>query len=279
MPSAQALVSRFERPLSQIIDAALAGSAEAVRRLGGPGSFPATAPDCPPALMLKAVRAAALEIDDVVTPARYDAWHADYIARRRKRGDTWSVLPSAHSIANQFGSWGQALADAGLAPTAVDAGLAQRGKKKAPPAHETLDRCIDATGVLPTRSYVERWCQRMDIPLGGEMHDWPQVVRKLRDLRSHAGKWTPSEATPPRRCPDFPAQLTPAVPARATCGVKWTREKVLEGLVIYGREYLRGARPTQRHYRAAAKGDPRLAAPSTLSRFGRIQDLFAEAGL
>ena len=54
---------------------------------------------------------------------------------------------------------------------------------------------------------------------------------------------------------------------------------MLEGLVIYGREYLRGARPTQRHYRAAAKGDPRLAAPSTLSRFGRIQDLFAEAGL
>lgn len=279
VPTAQALVKRFGRPLHSLIDLALTETNERGIRLG-PDHESRAHRDLPPELIFKALRACVVATGQVPLAYDWDAWAKAENHRRERAGLTPLPLPHSKFILDRFGGWGAALVAAGVIEDAATLPTPHTwNRKTARPAAESISECIDATGILPTRRWFIEWCQRMDIPVGGDLQPWGEAVAACRELRRAAGKTTPATATRPKDAPPMPDQVTSDAPRRRTFGTRWTREECIAALARYGQEYLKGKPATQRHYRACAKGDPDLPSPSTLQKHGLFQDLCTEAGL
>ncbi len=279
VPTAQALVKRFGRPLHSLIDLALTETNERGVRLG-PDHDSRVHSNTPPELIFKALRACVLATGQVPLAYDWDAWTATENRRRERAGLTPLPLPHSRFILDRFDTWGAALVAAGVIEDAATLPTPQSwDRKTARPVPESISECIDATGILPTRRWFMEWCQRMDIPVGADLKSWGKAVDACRELRRAAGKTTPATATSPKDAPPLPDQVTSDAPRRRAFGTRWTREECIAALARYGREHLNGKPPTQRHYRACAKGDSDLPSPSTLQKHGLFQDLCTEAGL
>lgn len=276
-PSAQGLVKRFGMPLSRVIDMALEPAETRMVLIAGDGSQ-LVATDLPTELMLKAVRAAQLQLGTTPGAFEYDNWVERHIATRRRSGLLAYQLPRSVTIISRLGSWETALRDAGILTPEDAAPNWRADRAAAPSAVETLDRCIEETGVLPARAYFIKWCRRRDIPVGRELLEWSALVDAVRLARTDRGASTPARATMTRKSPPLPDEEECADRRRALRDY-WTRERCLEALRRYRDTYLRGKPARQRHYRDCAKRDSKLPSCSTLQRHGKFQDLCREAGL
>jgi hypothetical protein len=281
VPSAQAICKRLKRSWAETVILAL-GPIAARMGQGQIRRDRQVDRDYPSAVIFAALKASAYSIGRLPSAQDYDAWAAAHAAGRERRGVTPNPLPHSTTIAKRFGDWADALVAAGIIESKDEAATGQppRGSH---PVIEIIDEFIDQVGILPTRRYFEQWCSRMDVPVGGDVRKWKQALAATRDRRSRAGKTTPGVITAAKDAPPLPAQV-----ARTKRGTKavvvWTKETILDALRYYGREYLKGAAPTQRHYGSCATGDPRLPAKSTLTARGKalgfgFQDWCREAGL
>jgi hypothetical protein len=102
-PSAQGLVKRFGMPLSRVIDMALEPAETRMVRIAGDGSQ-LVATDLPTDLMLKAVRAAQLQLGTTLGAFEYDNWVERHIATRRRRdpgGDRAGQAQSRQALGNK----------------------------------------------------------------------------------------------------------------------------------------------------------------------------------
>jgi hypothetical protein len=271
LPTAQGLCKRLGvARFSDVIRLALLPASER----GGRGALaPAeqVSPEFPADLMARVLQAAAFGLGHPPASAyEYDAWVAAERTRRARARLLANPLPDSSTILGRFADWPGALAAAGLE--------AEPGPRS-PRAANTLDAFIDEMGFLPANSYFERWCARRDIPLGRDSRVWADVVAACRAERTARGKWTPEALTPTRNSPPLPAPAAGRRPSgrRAT---EWSEERILAALRRYGQLHLNGAKPTQRHYRACAKGDPELPSPSTITAHGmKFQEACQKAGI
>jgi len=167
-PTAQGLVKRFGMPFARVIDMALEPAETRMVLVAGDGSQ-LIATDMPTELMLKAVRAAHLQLGTTPGAFEYDNWVERHLAKRRRSGLLAHQLPRSVTIISRLGSWEIALRDSCILAPEDAAPNWRVDRATAPSAVETLDRCIEETGVLPTRAYFIEWCRRRDIPVGREL--------------------------------------------------------------------------------------------------------------
>ena len=277
-PTAQGLEKRFDRRLSQIIRAALGDRRDIGHELGSTGPRDDyISREITEEQLVHPIKGAAFALDEIPTEHGYDVWVQDWMRKRERRGLLANPLPSSNTIIERIGSWPEALVLAGLIRRASDLAPMRRVRKRSEPAEVILDRCIDETGVLPSRRWFEEWCKRTDTSLGSDYKPWGATVERTRARRRAAGKRTPASETSFPQCPALPPQRSTIKRASR----RWTDDEILDALrTVYGPEYLKGATPTQRHYMDASSGDDRLPSPTTIKkRFGPIQDAFRAAGL
>jgi len=223
---------------------------------------------------LRVLRSAAAELGHPPTAVAYDA----LVRRLEAESLRWRRaaplrLPRSTLVLQRFDTWESALAIAGLvaSPRSMPSRV-----KPVPSLVDTLDRCIDATGVLPVSQYVLAWAACVDIPVGRRATSWASVVKAVRAQRSARGVATPDAPTAARDCPPLPAPVR----RRRRCTFRHTRQDVLESLRQYAAQNLRDGRPPRRRdYLAAAQRDPLLLAASVLQRHGGFQTLCREAGI
>jgi hypothetical protein len=276
-PSAQALSKRFGMPLASVIEIALAPAHNRVAEIGADKSAQVS-DEMPTDLMLKALCAAHRDLGTIPGAYEYDTWADHFLSGRRRAGLLAFWLPHSVTITSRLGSWDHALRQAGLLAPEAEMPRWPAHAPTAPSVLESLDACIEEIGVLPGMSYFLEWCRRKDIPVGGNLTPWRNIVECVRVLRAARGASTPGRAVPARWAPALPKQTAIKKRGRARREY-WTRDACLEALVYYGKTYLKGQEPRQRHYRARAKGNENLPSPSTLQKQGRFQDLCREAGL
>lgn len=287
VPSAQAVCKRLKRSWREVVPLALGAVSDrqgrGKRGRGNKRRSNDVERDFPDELIHVALQACAFALDHVPSPHEFDAWASAQAAQRERRGMLANPLPHSSTIISRLGDWPAALVAAGIVERAeqVDHHAGLRVKR---PVAETLDDFIDEVGILPTRHYFEDWCRRKDIPVGRDARDWKAAVAAVRTRRAAAGKATPAEMTMPKDAPPLPDPVPRA--NRGTKGtIQWDKDRILDALRYYQRTYLTDGRaPTQKHYLACAKGDPKLPASSTLTRKGEalgwgFQDWCRAAGL
>ncbi len=284
-PSAQALSRKFGCPLSLILEAALGDHDDANKVIHhGAGGWVQTAEGLPNDQVVWALRAAAFAIKRPPTSTEYDEWTREWDHARGALGAFIVPTPSAATMIARFGDWSAALEAAGAIESASEYRKLARRRSTADPCEQILDRCIDATGILPSRRYLEEWAKRSGVPVGKDLKPYGEAVKKCRALRDAAGKWTPAATTRADLAPPLPAQVTEDKNMRRRSGghqTYWTRERILAALRDeYGAKHLDGRQPTDGHYRALARGRRELPSAETVRHaFGTIQSAFGAAGL
>lgn len=285
-PTARGLKKRYRRPLSDLIAASL-GDPEDVNEVLGRGRSDGRAhaqEGLTREQLLLSVKAAGFQMGEAPTPESYDQWAIDWAVERQRMGAFESALPRSVTLLAEFGDWPAVLAAAGVIPSAQAFRANRLSRREADPAEEILDRCIDETGILPVRRYFEDWTRRKGIPLGRDLKPWGATVERCRALRQAAGKTTPAASTPENQSPSLPSQVPSAQNQRRRSGglkVYWTRELMLDALrTVYGPRHLRGARPTEDHYKTARGRSRDLPTLPTLKKmFGTLQNACREAGI
>jgi hypothetical protein len=220
-------------------------------------------------LSIRALRAVAHVVEHSPSQLEYHE-----TARLMEQSRRWGrrprlPVPGLAFVVETWSGWDKALAAAGLVPVV-------RQRREAPsPAVETLSRCVDATGIVPTRRWFLQWCQRLDIPLGRDNVPWRDLVVRVRELRAEQGLPTPPRATSAKASPRLPTAVAPR--RRAT---PVTLERVIWSLQRYDRLYLKpGQLPRQKDYMMAAKVDGHLVWPHFALRFGTFHELCRKAGI
>ncbi|MHB8719251.1 MAG: hypothetical protein ACYDAC_10230 [Candidatus Dormibacteria bacterium] len=192
--------------------------------------------------------------------------------RRRRHATSQLDVPRSGRVLAAFGSWDAAVATAGLPACPVPT------RATAPPWEDTLDLCIETTGGLPSRRYLERWCVANDVPQGRPQRLWSETVELVRERRALRGLATPAEVTLTNQDPVSRALPASDRPRRGV--VAHTRQAALQSLRLYGERYLApGRAPRQKHYTSVAACDPELIGASTIGKWGRFQDMCRLAGI
>lgn len=282
VPTADAIRQRLGRPWEQVLRVALAAPEDRGRGFGqGQGHDDGDEFAGPDALGLAAVRSTALEAGGLPSMDAYDLLLARRNRQRERQGLAPLALPGAQTLINRHGSWKGALKAAGLEVEGTATQAAAREESRFRPAEEILSELIDLIGVLPGRGYLERFCTAWDIPLSSKeiKNHFDDVVERARALRASAGKWTPQERTPPRRCPSIPTPPPQSGPRRRRAR-RHSLENVLESLRRYGERHLEARQlPTERHYRACREIDAELLSLHSFPTTLLFQELCREAGL
>jgi hypothetical protein len=220
---------------------------------------------------VRTLKAVAARIERIPTPFEYD-YEVRAIELEGQPRKAWKPLrlPLSKYVLSTFGSWPVALEAAGLALDPV-----RQRRHPAPPLVESLDRCVDEVGVLPTSRYFREWCARLDIPRP-RIREWTALVDEVRSRRQSRGAAMPDSATSAKDSPPLPPR---AVRHRRAAFMR-PREEVLASLQRYGKLHLPpGEMPRQRHYLLACRQDPELIWPTQISRKGRFHELCREAGI
>lgn len=273
VPSAQALTKRMQRPLTRIIKMALASEAER-SFVAGHDHANETEDAFPRSLMVCAIKAAARELGKVPSSLDYDGTVARDNAARKGKGLPTNRLPHSATVVKRFGSWQDALREAGL----ISEGEKGPRPSKAPPAAETLDGFVTEHGFVPTSGYFSKWCQQSGIPLGRDFKPWTGVIESARTIRAARGEATPEEMTGTADAPPID-EIVRKGPNQRTAKTA-TRDDAIRSLKAWGRSGAieRGV-PTMRGYKAWAQGQAGVVSATTLGRLGSFGDLVKEAGI
>jgi hypothetical protein len=223
-----------------------------------------------PDLALRALRSVAHQLGAIPTMDEYDA-EVVRLERAKSKGKLITPVryPRADFLSSQFGGWDRALIAAGLADTPT------RRRRSTPALLDTLDVCVEETGVIPTFGYFRKWARLKGIPLPTEK-GWLEITYQYRRQRSERGLPTVSRTTRFASCPPLPAPST----CRLRRPFRVTKEQAMESLRRYKAVHHDGrAHITQKSYLVACREDPDLIWPSSLARLGRFHDLCHEAGI
>ena len=224
-----------------------------------------------PDLAVRALKAVAARIGRIPKAFEYDD-EVRAIELESQRRKAWKPLrlPRTTYLLSLYGNWQMALEASGLE-------LPPAGQRRhpTPTLAESLDRCIDGVGVLPTSQYFLAWCARMDIPTS-RIRGWATVVDEVRGRRQSRGAATPGKASSTKASPPLPAPVS----RQRRAAFLHSREAALASLQRYGKLHLpAGNLPSQRHYLRACREDPELIWPASISRRGKFHDLCHEAGI
>ena len=252
VPTPQGLQHRLGRPFASIVSEALAPIASRVALIGPdqPGQVQATFPD---ELMVLALVACRRGLGAVPSPADYDTWAAEFTIHRERTGAAPNPLPHSARYVKRYGSWPRALHAAGLIDD-PDAHAEQR--RIPPPLAETISRCLDELGVLPSEPLLYEWARRRGVQVSREdMANATRAYEQCHTARTAEGKWTPTKRTAINKAPSLD-DLPDAGdgPSRRVKVGGWTLDELIEAMRVYMTEYLvPGEAPRQKSYRAAAK--------------------------
>jgi hypothetical protein len=271
LPTADAIRKRLRLGWRRTVSLALAETSRRPTLLGhwSTPSFSELGDDGPESAR-RAVTAVAARIGRTPTPFEYD-YEVRAIEMECQRRKAWKPLrlPRTPYVLSTYGSWQKALEVSGLELPA------RQRRHPTPMLAESLDRCIEEIGVLPTSKYFLEWCARQDIPTP-RFRRWAAVVDEVRVRRQTRGAATATKTTPAKWCPPLPARTE----RRRRAAFLHSREEILASLRRYGELYLLpGNIPRQRHYLLACREDPELIWPASICRRGRFHDLCREAGI
>jgi hypothetical protein len=272
LPTADAICKRVRLSWRRALALALAEASRRTTLLGQwDSSHAAEWGDDGPELAVRALKAVTARIGRIPAAFEYD-YEVRAIEMESQRRKAWKPLrlPLSSYVLSTFGTWNTALVASGIA-------LPRAGQRRhpTPTLAESLDRCIDHVGVLPTSEYFLEWCARMDIPTP-RLRGWAGVVDEVRARRQSRGAATPDRVTPAKVSPSLPTSVV----RRRRAAFLHSREEVLASLRRYGKLHLAaGDLPRQRHYLLACREDPELIWPATIGRLGRFHDLCREAGI
>lgn len=272
LPSAQALAKRFRLPLAQLIQ--MAGKPAAARsRAAGTDDANEATDDFPKELMLRAIRAAGFRCGGVPGLRDYDRMVAADNDAREARHVPTNALPHSATIAKRFGSWDQALAEAGFEVTAAQVA---REELRAEPAAVLLDRFMSEHGFLPSSGYFSDYCKASGIPLGRDLKPFFDVVEGARTRRAARGEATPAAMLPPAQRPPIEDIATGGGGRKPKAA---TKEQAIAALRAYRMQLRSGEAPTYRGYKDFCKGRADAPAASTIQRNWGFATLIEEAGL
>jgi hypothetical protein len=151
--------------------------------------------------------------------------------RHGEQGVIERLLPTAHQILHQFGSWNEALAAASLEPyTQV------RGKKAISMA-EAYDLLIELTGAAPKRGAFNELRSRFGISIAKTppAATWSEAEQEIRERRAESGLETPTARRITKAewdALEIPAELLDSLPRKRDKGY-WTYERCLLALADY----------------------------------------------
>jgi hypothetical protein len=152
--------------------------------------------------------------------------------RNGEGGILATLLPTAHQIENQSGTWQDALAASGLEPY-VQGGSSKKGLSIA----EAYDLVIELTGRAPRRASFDQLRSRFGISIAKTppAADWPEVEREIREQRAARGLETPESTLITKAewdALEIPEERLELLPRKRDKG-HWTYERCLLGLVEF----------------------------------------------
>ena len=272
LPTADAICKRVRLSWGRTLALALAEASRRTTLLGQwDSSHAAEWGDDGPELAVRALKAVTARIGRIPMAFEYD-YEVRAIEMESQRRKAWKPLrlPLSTYLLSRYGKWNTALEASG-----IELRPAGQRRHPAPTLAESLDRCIEEVGVLPTSEYFLAWCVRKDIPRP-RLRGWADVVDEVRARRQSRGAATPDRVTPAKVSPSLPTSVV----RRRRAAFLHSREEVLASLRRYGKLHLAaGDLPRQRHYLLACREDPELIWPATVGRLGRFHDLCREAGI
>lgn len=247
VPTPQGLEHRYGQKFVALLRQALAPVSARVAMIGPDRSGQVQA-DFPDRLMVLALKACERALGVVPTPGDFDTWAAEFTKEREQAGLSPNPLPHSTRFIKRYGSWPDGLHAAGL----IDDPAAHRARRATPPPlAETLDKCIDELGVLPSGSLLFKWAKRRGISVSqADTRNAGVAYDACRAKREAEGKWTPEKRTPVSKAPaldDLPEINDEASSRRED----WTLEKIVDAMRWYLEQYVSpGQPPRQKHYGA-----------------------------
>lgn len=151
--------------------------------------------------------------------------------RHGEQGVVDRLLPTAHQILHQFGSWNEALAAASLEP------YTQVRGKKAISVEEAYELVIELTGAAPERGAFNQLRSLFGISIAKTppASVWPEVEREIRKERADRGLETPDARRITKaewEAFEIPSELLDSLPRKRDKGY-WTYERCLFALADY----------------------------------------------
>lgn len=193
--------------------------------------------------------------------------------RHREQGVIEGLLPTAHQIFHQCGSWNDALATAGLDP------YTQVRGKKAISIEEAYDLVIELTGAAPERGAFNQLRSLFGISIAKtpSASTWPEVEQEIRKQRAERGLETPETKLVTKaewEALEIPPELLDALPRKRDKGY-WTYERCLLALADYLQSP--GAAPGLGKYQTLSAGRDEWPSSSRITQHATWTAMIAAA--
>lgn len=185
-----------------------------------------------------------------------------------------SVLPDENQILQRAGSWGSALAIAGLQFDDAQGRELQRETG----VSAVLDRALEMHGMIPTQNELLKFVAANELALPDRIKPYPAIVERWRSDRLSQGTETP--AYEPRKSvrPDFGRRVIWEGGQRIRRGY-WTEELAVEAMRRFLASRGSGEPTTRKAYVDWSKGNRNAPAASYLDEwlggFARIRQIAA----
>lgn len=206
-----------------------------------------------------------------LTPGQYRA-ECEVMLRTgcspRRRNEHLPFL-TPEQIEAVAGTWGEALAGAGLAPRHGLGG--HRAHVGPTPIIEVLDRCYEHHGTQPTLGELVLFARANDIPFPRKQRGRPysSYVKDWKDARTERGLTVPDGPPPKSERPDYTRDLGAALPGERRAKSAWAdHDEVVAWVAQYLVQLKARDRVSQRAYDAWARQQHGAPWASVLKRHG-----------